>query len=85
MTAKEEDRAKIVEWVKAHPDVVASPIRRDTVWCKAPTPEDPKRKVERNKLLHTISVRELHSDVFKPEIGLPERFQFQAPRELARN
>ena len=37
-----EDRAKIVQWVKDHPDVVASPIRRDTVWCKAPTLEDPK-------------------------------------------
>ena len=72
MKVCKEDRAKIVQWVKDHPDVVASPIRRDTVWCKAPTPDDPKRKVKRNKLLRTISVRELHNDLFKPEIGLPE-------------
>ena len=27
LKVSEEDRAKIVEWVKAHPHVVASPIR----------------------------------------------------------
>ena len=72
LKVSEEDRAKIVEWVKAHPDVVASPIRRDTVLCKAPTPEDPDRKVKRNKLLRTVSVRVLHNDLYKPEIGLPD-------------
>ena len=72
LKVSEEDRAKIVQWVKDHPAVVASPIMRDTVWCKAPTPDDPKRMVKRNKLLRTISVRELHNDLFKPEIGLPE-------------
>ena len=72
LKVSDEDRAKIVQWVKDHPDVVASPIRRDTVWCKAPTPEDPDRKVKRNKLLRTISVRELHNDLHKPGFGLPE-------------
>ena len=78
-----EDRAKIVQWVKDHPDVVASPIRRDTVWCKAPTPEDPDRKVKRNKLLRTISVRQLHNDLFKPEIGLPEIVQKHGRSQLS--
>ena len=72
LKVSDEDRAKIVDWVKAHLDAVASPIRRDTVWCKAPTPEDPKRKERRNKLLRTISVRVLQNDLFKPETGLPE-------------
>ena len=52
--------------------MVASPIRRDTVWCKDPTPDDPDRKVKMNKLLRTVSVRVLHNDLFKPKIGLPE-------------
>ena len=55
--------------MKAHPDVVVSPIRRDTVGCKAPTPEDPDRKEKRKKLLHH---RILHNDLFKPGFGLPE-------------
>ena len=59
MKVSEEDRVKIVEWVKAHPSVVASPIRRDTTLCRAPTPDDPDRKEKRNKLLRTISVRQL--------------------------
>ena len=58
--------------MKAHPEVVASPNRRDKVWCKAPTPDDPDRKEKRNKLMRTISVRVLHNDLFKPETGLPE-------------
>ena len=52
--------------------MVASPNRRDKVWCKAPTPDDPDRKEKRNKLMRTISVRVLHNDLFKPETGLPE-------------
>ena len=53
--------------------MVASPIRRDTIWCRrTPTPDDPRRKERRSKLLCTTSVRELHADLFKPEIGLPE-------------
>ena len=83
MKVSDEDRAKIVQWVKDHPDVVASPIRRDTVWCKAPTLEDPKRKVKRNKLLHTISVREMHNGLFKPEIGLPEIVQKHGRSQLS--
>ena len=66
------EREKIVEWVKAHPDVVASPLRRDTILCPAPTAEDPTRTVKKNKLLLQTSVRELHADLFKAGVGLPE-------------
>ena len=69
---KEEDRAKIVEWVRQHPEVVHSPLRRDSILCPAPTPDDPRRTERRNKLLLQCSVRELHSDLFKPGTGLPE-------------
>ena len=69
---KQEDRDKIVEWVKNHPDVVTSPFQRDTILCPCPTDDDPSRTVRKNKLLLQTSVRELHSDLFKPGTGIPE-------------
>ena len=60
---KEEERVKILDWVRAHPNVVNSPIARDTIICPDPTPEDPRRTaVRKNKLLLQCSVGELHSD-----------------------
>ena len=40
LKVKKEDREKIVKWVKEHPNVVNSPIARDTILCPAPTVAD---------------------------------------------
>ena len=37
---KEEERLKILDWVRAHPNVVNSPIARDTIICPDPIPEE---------------------------------------------
>ena len=59
--------------MKAHPCVVVSPIRWDTIWCcPNPTPDDQRQMERKNKLLCSISVRQLYKDLFKPKIGLPE-------------
>ena len=45
---------------------------KDTLWCPAPTENEPRKVERRNKLLLQVPVRELHSDLHKPQIGLPE-------------
>ena len=70
LKVKEEDRAKIVTWVRGHPDVVASPLKRDTILC--PHPNDPRGTIRKNKLLLQTSVRQLHCDLLEPETGLRE-------------
>ena len=42
------------------------------MWCPAPTKDDPRKVKRRQKLLLQVPVRELHSDLHKPDIGLPE-------------
>ena len=68
---RDADRIVIVDWVRNHHNVVNSPIARDTIICPDPTHDDPKRTVRKNKLLLQCPVRELHSDLHQPEIGLP--------------
>ena len=70
LKVKPEGRVKIVKRLQAHPDVMVSPLKRETI--PRPRPTDPRRTVRKNELLLQTSVRELHSDLSKPEIGLPE-------------
>ena len=64
--------AKIVAWIRTHPDVVNSPLKRDSLLVPAPTLDDQTRTLRKSKLLLQTSVRELHSSLFKSETGLPE-------------
>ena len=80
LKVKEEDRAKIVAWVQAHPDVVKLPLKQDTILC--PDPDDPQGTVRRNKLLLQTSVKELHCDLSKPGIGLPETVMREGRKQL---
>ena len=65
-----ELRAKILSWIYSHHHVIHSPIARDTLWVT--NPNNPwGDKIQKNKLLLQCSVRELHSDLYKPTgIGL---------------
>ena len=63
-------RAKIMSWIYSHHHVIHSPIARDTLWVTDPN-NPGGDKIRKNKLLLQCSVRELHSDLYKPTgIGL---------------
>ena len=63
-------RAKILSWIYSHHHVIHSPIARDTLWVTDPN-NPGGDKIRKNKLLLQCSVRELHSDLYKPTgIGL---------------
>ena len=65
-------RKNIDEWVKSHHNVVHSPIKRDSILCPDPTPDDLIHTVRRNNILLQCSFRESHNDLYKQGIGLPE-------------
>ena len=54
---------QLVDFVRGHPFVVASPIKGDSVLV--PDDRDPSKKVRKNKLLLQIPVRELMGDLLK--------------------
>ena len=70
--ARQEDMAKIVRWLRSHPDVACSPLKQEAILAPPPAAGNPVRAVEKSKLPLWTSARQLHSDLFKPETGLPD-------------
>ena len=63
-------RKRIIKWIRNHHHVIHSPIAKDTVEVFDPII---KTRVRKSKLLLQCSVRELHSDLYKPDgVGLGE-------------
>ena len=83
LKVKQEDRAKIVAWVRIHPDMVCSPLRQDTTSAPAPATDDPVRTLKRIKLLLQTSVRRLHSNLFKQETNLPEIVEREERKQIS--
>ena len=50
--------------------VIHSPLARDSV--RVPDPSNPKLRIRKNKLLLQCSIREMHKDLYNPEIGLDD-------------
>ena len=57
--------ASLFDWILNHTHVRASPIYKDTVLVKVPSPDGTIRKERVGKLLLEISVRALHQDMMK--------------------
>ena len=63
-------RKKVDSWIRSHHHVVHSPIAQDTVLV---LDLESSKLVRKNKLLLQCSVRELHSDLYTPNIGLGDQ------------
>ena len=61
-------RVTFDQWVRNHYMTIHSPLKRDCV--RVPDPSNPKLHIKKNKLLLQCSIRELHRDLYDPEIGL---------------
>ena len=63
-------RKKIDDFVRGHHHVIHSPISRDTLLVPNPD-KDGDKFIRKSKLLLQCSIRELHSDMYKPpSVGL---------------
>ena len=63
-----ELRQRIDWWVRSHHYVIHSPIAKDTL--KVPDQLIKGKFIRKLKLILQCSVRELHGDLYKPDIGL---------------
>ena len=64
-------REKLYDWILKHPEIINSPISNDTILIRNPTNANEKIRV--GKLLHNISIQELHNDLMaEPPLGLKE-------------
>ena len=63
-----EIREAIDYWIRQHPMVIHSPIAWDTVLVRDPATNN---KVRKNKLILQCSIRELHCDLYRNSVGLP--------------
>ena len=67
---KQEDREKIVAWVRTCQDAACSPLRQDAIQLPAPAAHEPTRTGKKIKLLLQKNVGKLHLGPLKQETGL---------------